>query len=154
VAKKRAYSVYSQSNVANATKTAAGLTSGSTSTRPYIYDLWVGSDASPADNAIDTGIQRYTAAGTAGGAYTPPPIDPGDPACLSTAGTGQYSGEPTYTSGKILLYLALNQRATHRIQLDPDAPLMIPATSNNGLGIYPVHASFTGEMVYTFHFAE
>lgn len=151
MARRRAYIVDAQSAVASPTKTLLGITGG-TAIRPWIYDLWIGASSTPADNSIVWYIQRSTAAGTST-AYTPPPIDPGDPACTTTAGVA-HSAEPTYTANKILFHLALNQRASHRAQFDPDGPLMVPATSNNGLGLYPVHASFTGNVDATIHFAE
>lgn len=151
MSRRRAYAFDAQAAVASPTKTLASLTGG-TAIRPWIYDMWLGSSATPGDNALLWYIQRTTAAGTST-SITPPPIDPGDPACTSTAGYA-HSAEPTYTSGKILFHLALNQRATHRAQFDPDGPLMIPATANNGLGLYPVNASFTNNVDATIHFAE
>jgi hypothetical protein len=151
MARRRAYSIEVQTPVASATKTALTVT-GSTAIRPWFYDMEIGSSASPADNALTWYIQRSTAAGTST-AYTPPPVDPNDPPCTSTGGVA-HSAEPTYTANKILFHAALNQRATHRFQFDPDGPLMIPATSNNGLGVYPVHASFTGNADTCVWFAE
>jgi hypothetical protein len=153
MSRRRAYAADSTAAVASATKSMLGITGGTT-IRPWIYDMWLGSSAAPADNALTWFLQRFTAAGTAGGALVPPPLDPGDPAATSVVGVSQYSAEPTYTAAKILFHLALNQRATHRAQFDPDGPLMIPATSNNGIGLYAVHASFTGNADALVHFAE
>lgn len=153
MARRRAYASDSQAAVASPTKTMWGITGGTT-VRPWIYDMWLGSSASPADNALLWYLQRDTAAGTAGAALVPPPIDPGDPAATSVIGVSQYSGEPTYTAAKILFHLALNQRASHRAQFDPDGPLMVPATANNGIGAYVVNGSFTGNTDLTVHFAE
>src|SRR5262249_22783664 len=125
---------------------------GGTTYRPWIYDAWVGASATPADNAILWFFQRFTAAGTST-AVTPSAVDPADPAASCTAGQN-HTRERTYTAGAILARLALQQPATHRFQLDPDAPLVIPATANNGLGLYPVHSSFTGNVDGTIHFAE
>lgn len=152
MARRRAYSIDGQAAVASPTKSLLGLTVGGTTYRPWVYDLFIGASATPADNALLWYIQRSTAAGTLT-AVTPSPVDPGDPAATTTAGQA-HSVEPTYTAGKILFHLALNQRATHRAIFDPDAPLVIPATSNNGLGLYPVHGSFTGNVDATMHFAE
>lgn len=147
----RRYEIDGQAAVASPTKTLLGLTGG-TAIRPGIYDLYVGSSATPADNAILWYIQRSTAAGTST-ATTPTPLDSGDPAATATAGYA-HSAEPTYTSGKILFHLALNQRATHRAILDPNGALLVPATGSNGLGLYPVHASFTGNVDATIFFFE
>lgn len=150
-ARSRNYGVDVQNAVASPTKSAISLTGGTTN-RPAVYDWWVGSSASPADNAVTHYAQRSTAAGT-GTAYVPPPLDPADPVSI-TATVTALSAEPTYTAAKILLHLALNQRATHRVQIDPDAPLRVPASANNGIGFYPVHASFTGNIDYEIHFAD
>jgi hypothetical protein len=149
--RRRTYEFDGQRAVANPTKTAATLTGGTTY-RSYIYDGWVGSSATPADNAILWYIQRTTAAGTST-SVTPTATDPGDPAASSTAGIN-HTVEPTYTAGAILWHLALNQRATQRFQFDPDAPLIVPATANNGLGLYPVNSSFTGTVDFAIFFGE
>lgn len=151
MARRRAYSCDGTRAVASPTKTGMSLTGGTTY-RPWIYDGWVGSSQAPADNALQWFIQRFTAAGTST-PNTPSPVDPADPPA-SSAGGVNHTVEPTYTAGLILWHSALNQRATQRLQLDPDAPLMIPATANNGLGLYPVHASFTGTVDFCLHFAE
>lgn len=147
----RRYSIDGQRAVNSPTKTLLGLTS-TTAIRPGIYDLYIGSSATPADNAILWYIQRSTAAGTST-AVTPTALDPGDPAATATAGQN-HTVEPTYTAGAILFHLALNQRATHRAILDPNGALMAPATANNGLAIYPVHSSFTGAVDGLIHYFE
>ena len=149
--KVRCYSIDGQRAVSSPTKSLLGLT-GATTIRPNVYDLYLGSSATPADNAILWYIQRYTAAGTST-AVTPSALDPADPAATSTAGQN-HTVEPTYTAGAILFHLALNQRASVRAALDPMAPMVVPATANNGLGLYPVHASFTGNVDSTIYFAE
>ena len=149
--RRRAYSIDGVRNVSSPTKTALTITGGTTF-RPWIYDGWVGSSATPADNAIQWFMQRFTAAGT-GTATTPQAVDPADPAA-SSAGAINHTVEPTYTAGAILFHLALNQRATQRFQLDPDAPLVIPATANNGIGLYPVNSTFTGQVDFVAYFAE
>lgn len=149
--RRRAYMFDGQRAVASPTKTAFTLTGGTTY-RPWIFDGWVGSSATPADNAIEWLFQRTTAAGTST-AVTPTALDPADPAASSTVGIN-HTVEPTYTAGAILWHLALNQRATQRFQFDPDAPLVIPATANNGLGGQPINSSFTGTIDFGVYFAE
>lgn len=142
MAKRRNYIVESQNPVASPTKTALTI-AATTAVRPCIYDATFGFSATPADNAIVAYFQRFTAPGT-NTAYTPSPTDSGgDPASTSTAGITN-TVEPTYTAGKILGHKALNQRATHRFNIDPDAPIIAPATASNGIGLYYVNASFTG----------
>lgn len=109
-----------------------GLTSAST-VRPKIYDLVVGSDATPADNAAEYVLQRYTAAGTAT-SVTPKALDPGDPAALASAGEA-HTVEPTYTADAIMLQWAQNQRATFRWVAAPMGEIILPSTAANGVGL-------------------
>jgi hypothetical protein len=128
-----------------------GLTSAAT-IRPRIYDVIVGSDAAPADNAAEYVIQRYTAAGTAT-AVTPFALDPADPASLAAAGEA-HSVEPTYTSNAILLHFALNQRATFRWVAAPGGELVMPATAANGAGLNVTNVSSATNCNVCFHYEE
>ncbi len=130
----RRYAVCVQDTNTAAT-TQAGVTSAAT-VRPKIYDLICGSDATPADNAAEFNIQRYTAAGTST-ACTPVALDPADPASLSAAGFN-HSAEPTYTANLLLHEWAQNQRATYRWVAAPSSELVLPATAANGAGIITV----------------
>ena len=141
MANRRNYLVQGTRNVASASQTWGVLTSTS-AVRPNVYDIIFGSSATPADNAILWTGQRITAAGTST-AYTPVPLDPGDPAATAVAGIN-HTVEPTYTANAFLIRVALNQRATHRWIADPDGPLRMPATASNGIGLLPTNASFTG----------
>ncbi len=147
----RNYSISGTQTVTSPTDTVLGLTGGTT-VRPVIYDLVVGSPATPADNALEFILQRYTAAGTAT-SVTPEPLDPADPAAIATAGQN-HTAEPTYTSGKVLLDLVMNQRATQRWVPSPGREIKLPATAANGVGLQPVHASFTGDVTATIHFED
>jgi len=111
-------------------------------TRPRrlkLYDLIVGSEASPADNAFLYIVQRCTSAGTLS-AVTPSPIDPGDAATESDAGEN-VTIEPTYTANLVMISLPLNQRATFRWVANPGAEIVTPATASNGLGIQTTTAT-------------
>lgn len=147
----RRYAVQAQNAVASPTKTSVTLTS-TTAIRPFIYDMLLGSSATPADNALVWRVQRFTAAGTTT-AFTPLALDPADPAATLVAGVTA-TVEPTYTGSTYLFSIALNQRATHRWIADPDGPITLPATANNGAGLFVVHASFTGNVDPTVHYAE
>lgn len=149
----RRYSINGQrACAASAPQTLLTLITATT-IRPYIYDMLLGSSATPADNAILWFLQRFTAAGTAGSSVTPQALDPADPSATSTAGQA-HSADPTYTAAAILFRLALNQRASHRWIADPSAPIGLPATGSNGVGLYATHASFTGNIDATIHFSE
>lgn len=131
--------------------TVLGVTSAAT-IRPKLYDVLVGCAVTPADEATNFVVQRYTAAGTAT-SVTPQGLDPGDPAALASAGSN-HSGEPTYTSAAILLTIPLNQRATFRWVASPGGELVMPATAANGLGIYSLAATGSAEHRATFHWEE
>lgn len=146
----RRYSASGSRSVASPTATLMTLTGGTTN-RPEIFKGWIGAEATPADNTIAWYLQRTTAAGTST-AFTPIALDSADPASIGATGVN-HSSEPTYTANAILFRLGLNQRSTHTLYLE-DAPLRIPATANNGIGLYPVHASFTSTVSGTILFVD
>jgi hypothetical protein len=101
--------------------------------RARLYDVLVGSEGSPADNAFLYVFQRFTAAGTSTG-VTPRNLDPADATTEFDAGQN-HTVEPTYTAGGELLFIPVNQRATMRWVAAPGCELVIPATASNGIGI-------------------
>ncbi len=127
----RKYSIDGQSTNTAAT-TIIGLTSATT-VRPKIYDLNVGSAATPADNAGRYVLQRTTVAGTLT-AVTPQALDPDDPLSLCSAGEN-HSAEPTYTANAIMLRWSQNQRATFRWVAAPESEIRLPATAANGVAL-------------------
>lgn len=118
-----------------------------------VYDVILGSEATPADAAILWTIQRCSAAGTTT-AVTPQKLDPADAAALTEAGENA-TIEPTYTANEILLNVPLNQRATFRWVAAPGGELVFPATDENGFGVQTDTIS-TGTPVITatIHFEE
>lgn len=121
----------------NAATTIVGFTADATRPRrSKLYDVIVGSDATPADNAAEYNIQRIVATGTST-AITPQPLDPADAATETDAGEA-HSIEPTYTSNAVLGNIMSNQRATVRWVASPGGELVIPATASNGLGFLSV----------------
>ena len=126
----RSYST-SGSDVNTAATTLWGITSAAT-IRPAIYEIVIGSGATPADNAWEFIIGRYTAAGTST-AFTPIALDPADPASLASSGWN-HSVEPTYTANAYVLRIAGNMRAAVRWLAAPGKELKMPATAANGLG--------------------
>lgn len=147
----RRYSIDGAQAVASPTDSCLGLTSAST-IKPAVYDIIIGSNATPADNALQWLLQRYTAAGTAT-AVTPQALDPDAPAALASAGE-DHTAEPTYTSNAIMLNISANQRSTQRWVASPGGEILCPATAANGVGLQPVHSSFTGEVQATMHYEE
>lgn len=102
--------------------------------RLSVYDIVVGSVATPADQACKMQVGRTTAVGTEGAGFTPVNLDPAGPAGEQDSGTA-HSAEPTYTANKELLVFSVNQRATFRWVAAPGSELMGAATQNNGLGL-------------------
>lgn len=109
-----------------------GAVSTTRARRGRIYDVFFGSEATPADAAILWQAQRYTVKGTLT-AVTPRPLDPADDAFLGEAGENS-TIEPTYTAGEFVLSCPLNQRATFRWVASPGCEIVYPATTANGIG--------------------
>ncbi len=145
------YSVDGQDTNTAAT-TILGIT-GSAAVRPKIYDMMLGSDATPADNAAEYVLQRDSTAGTVT-AVTPAPLDPLTSAAVTTAGEA-HSAEPTYTANLILLQWAQNQRATYRWVAAPGGELVAIATAAYGIGLQVIGiAGSAVNMNCTIHFEE
>lgn len=113
-----------------------------TTTRGWIYDIIIGSDATPADVATEFNIIRGTISGTGSSTPTPRALDPGNPAALLSAKVGTFSGQ-TKTANSAMLNIALNQRATFRWVAVPDSEIVIPATSDNWVGLESIASGGT-----------
>lgn len=116
-----------------AATTILGVDAGTTARRGKVYYIECGSDATPADNAAEYNLQRYTVDGTST-AVTPQALDPADAAALSEAGEA-HSIEPTYTANAVMLAWMQNQRATYQWFAPPGGEITFPATADNGLGV-------------------
>lgn len=119
--------------------------------RPRIFDVICGSVSTPADNACKFQVQRCTTAGTPGTSPVPSPLDPADPACLTTAGLLTFTGGPTLTASLFLLQWSQNQRATFRWVAAPTKELVLPATAANGVSF--VTPTISGSAAYDVHVA-
>jgi hypothetical protein len=133
-------------------KTLLALTAPGTPRRAWIYDLNVGADGTPADNAVVYKVDQQTTVGT-GTAITPAKVDQADAAALITA-TANLTAEPTVTDNTELLEIGTNQRAAFRWVASPGGELVVPATSNAGLGLRARSPAYTGTMVANLHFWE
>lgn len=151
MAHSRKYSINGAQTVDTTTDSVLGLTS-TTAVEPSIFFFTMGSETTPADNQIIWRAGRHTAAGTAT-AVTPQNLGPSTVAATASAGEN-HTAEPTYTAGAVLFRLGLNQRAAHSIVLDPEGCLTAPATANNGITVYPAHASATPDVSMVIHFRE
>ncbi len=102
--------------------------------KPHLYDITFGSAATPADQAFNMKISRFTAVGTAT-TVTPEPLDPVDSAALAS-GRSNHTAAPTYTSATECLSFSIHQQNTYRWQTLPELGIVAAATANAGLGLY------------------
>lgn len=139
---------------AGAASTTAIAIDGTTTSRGKVYDVLVGSDATPADNAVQWNLKRFGTSNGTGTAVTPVALDPAD-GVARLQGTETHTTEPTYTANAILLAFSVNQRATFRWVAAPGGELVIPATSDAGIGalVQAIAGSAVAHDV-TMHFEE
>ena len=146
----RRYSIEGQT-AAGANLTILQLVAATT-TRGRIYDILVGSDATPADLAGEFNLIRGTVSGT-GTAVTPRALDPADPAALLVGEAGTFTGQ-TKTASSSMLNIPLNQRATFRWVAAPDGEIVVPATSDNWVGLESIAHGGTPNINCTMHYLE
>ena len=100
-----------------------------------MYDLIIGSDATPADLAGEFVVNRCTDTGTGGTAVTPEPTSIQTAAASATATGGTYTtAQPTDTANCDLLMIGLNQRATFRWVAAPGMRCGIPRAGSTSRG--------------------
>lgn len=119
--------------------------------RGKLYEMVVGSDASPADNTFQWQVQRCTTAGTGTG-IVPTALDSADALALSDVAEN-HTVQPALTAGAVLLSIPLNQRATFRWVAAPYGELVYPATASNGFAIITPVAALVA-VTATVHFEE
>ncbi len=141
-------------NIAAVTTTHKSMASilGAAAVRPMLYDVIVGADGTPADNAMQYQVERQTTAGTFT-AFTPLPLDSADVAAVTVAGINA-TIEPTITATSNLLSIPVNQRASFRWVAAPDSEIKAPATANNGLVVTALSPAYTGTAKCTAMFME
>ena len=144
------YAVNGQST--NTASTTVLAIDGTTTSRGAIYDLLLGSDATPADNAAQWNLKRFGTANGTGTAVVPQPLDAAD-GVARLQGTQDHSVEPTYTTTALMEW-GQNQRATFRWVAAPGGELIIPATSDAGIGLISQVATSAVNMNATFHYSE
>jgi hypothetical protein len=98
-----------------------------------IYDLTVGSDASPADNAFLWEINARTALQTGGTTVVPQAIDISDVTAASTK--ADMTATTNGAGSGIVWGCPLNQRATFRWVAAPGSEIVSPALACSGFGI-------------------
>jgi hypothetical protein len=128
----------------NATNTSSGTLPlvtviSATSIQPIIVALEMGSDATPADNAVKYALQRCTTTGSSGSSITPFAFNPNSPNPITTSGLAIFSAGPTLTANAFLLQWAQNQRQAYRWQAyDLTKGLQLPSLSGNGVALLPL----------------
>lgn len=112
---------------------------GSTTCRPKIYDVIVGSPATPADAQLTIQLRRFTAAGTtAASPPTPEPLEGGGQAAVATCGH-THSAEPTYAG--VGLVIPVHQRGTFRWVARQGGEISAPMAAANGIGVVKTAAT-------------
>lgn len=106
---------------------------GSGPKRAKIYEIQISSRDTPVDQAINVDLRRCTALGTST-SVTPIAFDPADAAAIMVSGEN-HSAEPTYTSATEFLDISFNLKTTYRWVVMPEMGIVIPATTNNGIGL-------------------
>lgn len=118
---------------ASATLDVGSILCAAVSPRRFkLYDLLVGSEATPADNAFQWTVNKRTGTATAGTAPAIVALDESD----ATASTLVANQAPTANGAGsgVKLTVPLNQRATFRWVAAPGGEIVSPATASNGLG--------------------
>ena len=128
---------------------------GTTAAQVHLYDLLIGSDATPADLAGEFVLNRSTTVGAGGTAITPEPLNIYSPAATCTASGGTYgTTEPVDTANSDLLMIALNQRATFRWVASPGGELVGPIVAADGFFLRSVAHGGTPNINATIHYWE
>lgn len=104
-------------------------------TRKRFYEAIVGFGQAVADATQELYLGITTALGTPASTGTPRSADQGGSAGAGecTFGVGVYTGEPTYTSNKDMLWLPCHQRNTLRWIVSEGSEIVTAATQNTGL---------------------
>src|SRR5690348_2272974 len=108
----RSYSLCGSVTTPNSATLPIATILATAAVRPKIYDIILGASSAAADSTGRFLVQRCSTGGTPGTNPTPSPLDPADPASLTTAGLAVFSVGPTL--GASMLGWGLNQRATFR----------------------------------------
>lgn len=131
---------------------ALAASNGTALRRIKVHEFVLGTNGTPADQAMTYDVSRITAAGTAT-SVTPNPLDAADSAFLGT-GAANHTAEPTVTANSSLWANGVNQRATIRWVAFPDQELVVPATNAYGLAFRAKSPGYTGTAVCQAEFQE
>lgn len=143
-----------QQNLSSSYKSLLTVTSSSATSarRGQIYDILIGTDGTPADNALDWDISRQTVAATAT-SLTALALNPADGAFLGLA-TGNATIEGTITATSSVFFVGVNQRASYRWVAAPGSEFIYPATTANGFALRVKSPGYTSTATGTLLFTE
>jgi len=102
--------------------------------RPKIFEIIIGSTATPGAQAALWVFQTCSDVGASGTSFTPIKIDPADPASLVSM-LVNHSTEPAYVANSLLWRMALNQQATFDWKANAGCELTLAASATAGGGI-------------------
>ena len=142
----------SAQNMSGSYKTLIALTAnGSTSAR--IYEILIGSDATPGDYSITFDISAQTAAGTST-LVTPVLLDPTSRSS-AIVGNVNFTAEGTITAASSAFYVGINQRGAYRWVAAPGGEIVLPITNNAGYALRAKSASgFSGTITCQIYYRE
>lgn len=135
---------------AGANKTAVHILP-TTGVRPEIYEIILGSAATPAAQAAHWTLERTTAAGS-GTSRTPVNMDPADPASVCTCAVS-HTVEPTYSGGSALT-IPLNQQGSFNWKANPGAEIVVAQSASAGAGLKTFTSTGTAVHLGSFMWAE
>lgn len=126
--------------------------------RGKVYDVLIGTNGTPADNAMEFDIIRTTNVGSSmvwlgslSSISSALSLDLADPGCSSYVLINS-SAETNITVTSEVFYVGINQRASYRWVAAPGSELVWPATSSAGLALRARSAytgTATGQMLFT-----
>lgn len=134
------FSVKMQRTASTTLPVGSAVAAASNMRRAKVYDMFFGSEATPADNAFLWQVQRCTAAGTST-AVTPQSLDAADTLASTIVCGENHTVDATRTANAFVLTIPLNQRASMRWVAAPGGELVIPATASNGFAVVTLTSS-------------
>lgn len=117
--------------------------------RAKVYDILVGTNGTPADNAMMFALQRATAGSTPSYAGICSSVNQALDQADSVSAIGCWANSSietsyTYTATNMPWYVGINQRASYRWVAAPGSEIVLPATSSAGLGLRSKSPGYTG----------
>lgn len=149
-----------QATVATTAKTTGALWVGASARRMRVYEIEMGQTGTlnSTDVQCEWLLSRFSATAILTiTSVTPNLLDPADVACSASFGNNA-TAEPTFTTAGAGLKLkewAINQRGSYRWRaLDDGDQIVIPGTSQAGVGLQTLSSGFTASAVGNISFVE